>query len=269
VRPCRCCASSVCSYDRLQRCLRGGRPAAGGTLTYKKSSHARLAHAQLLNIYFVITFYIYIAATDQEQPSLTALQAQILDQRAWKRLGGARTRGREPADDPPSPRITRAEASRESQESSHRLSREDAQDLRETRTQRAGWTAGRRTRHEHRSGDGLRRWTRARRLRRRAMPVPQSTRAMPLYSSAQDIPPRAGLAGRGLKAWPTPSRGLCRWTRARGLRRCARTHTRALGLRRRALMLKSATPMCIQEVKVREANNLFLRGLRPRIFRWA
>jgi hypothetical protein len=121
-------------------------PAAGGTLTYKKSSHARLAHAQLLNIYFVITFYIYIAATDQEQPSLTALQALILDQRAWKRLGGARTRGREPADDPPSPRITRAEASRESQESSHRLSREDAQDLRETRTQRAGWTAGRRTR---------------------------------------------------------------------------------------------------------------------------
>ena len=195
---------------------------------------------------------------------MTALQALILEQRAWKRLGGARTRGREPADDPPSPRITRAEASRESQESSHRLSREDAQDLRETRTQRAGWTAGRRTRHEHRSGDGLRRWTRARRLRRRAMPVPQSTRAMPLYSSAQDIPPRAGLAGRGLKAWPTPSRGLCRWTRARGLRRCARTHTRALGLRRRALMLKSATPMCIHEVKVREANNLFLRGLKPR-----
>ena len=174
--------------------------------------------------------------------------------------------GNEPADDPPSPHITRAEASRESQERSHRLSREDAQDLRETRTQRAGWTAGRRPRHEHRSSDaaGLRRWTRARRLRRRATPVPQSTRAMPLYSSAQDTPPRAGLAGRGLKAWPTPSRGLCRWTQARGLRRCARTHTRALGLRRRALMLNSATPMCIHEVKVREANNLFLRGLKPR-----
>jgi hypothetical protein len=37
-------------------------------------------HAQLHNIYFVIAFYIYVAATDQEQPSLTALQAQILDQ---------------------------------------------------------------------------------------------------------------------------------------------------------------------------------------------